>query len=231
MLSRVYHRLIPIGFLLFWGNCATLDLNFLRMELFETFCLDCGKVDLNCEEILKNRDDLVADYFEFPVGSASGSGYYIAQTFGEENPRFRGRKHLGEDWNYKGGGDSDYAAPVYSIGVGLVTQVKEFAGGWGKVIRVCHRLSPSLQSNFGYRYMESIYAHLYDFQVEVGDPVGMGQWIGSIGDADGLYVAHLHFELRTAVGMELGGGYSSEIPEYYISPIKFLSYFQKRIAY
>ncbi|MCC5814389.1 MAG: M23 family metallopeptidase, partial [Leptospira sp.] len=169
------------------------------MELFNSFCLDCGKIELNCEEILSSRNDLIADSFEFPVGSASGGGYYIAQRFGEENPRFRGKKHLGEDWNYKGGGDSDYAAPVYSIGTGLVTQVKTFGGGWGKVIRVCHRLSPRLQRDFGYRFLESIYAHLYDFQVEEGDAVGEGQWIGSIGDADGLYVAHLHFELRTKV--------------------------------
>ena len=32
--------------------------------------------------------------------------------------------------------------------------------------------------------------------VSVGDPVTRGQKIGEIGNADGTYLAHLHFELR-----------------------------------
>lgn len=211
------------------SGCASIQ--FYQMSAYDFFCVNCGKVSLDCKEAFKTRKKFVADEFEFPVGSPSGSGFYIAQSFGEKNPRFRERRHTGEDWNYRGGGDSDYGAPVYSVGNGIVTQVDTIGGGWGKVIRVCHKVSPRLVSFFDSEYLETVYAHLYGFKVVVGEEVIMGQWIGSIGDADGKYTAHLHFEVRNRPGENLGGGYSSEIPDYYVHPIKFLSYFQKRIAY
>lgn len=218
---------ILIGFLFF--HCSSLD--YYKMLWNEKICFQCEKPGLDCREAFSTQARFNADFFEFPVGSPSGGGYYIAQEFGEKNERFRGRYHLGEDWNYRGGGDSDYGAPVYSIGRGIVTQVESLGSGWGKILRVCHKLSPRLREYFEIEYVESIYAHLYDFHVEPGELVETGQWIGSIGDGDGRYIAHLHFEIRSEPGMPLGGGYSHPLPPNYVNPMKFLSFFQKRIAY
>jgi murein DD-endopeptidase MepM/ murein hydrolase activator NlpD len=43
----------------------------------------------------------------------------------------------------------------------------------------------------------------------VGQTIERGQVIGSIGDAHGVYLAHLHLELRARPEMPLGDGYSS----------------------
>lgn len=211
-------------------GCGSME--YYRMELYEWFCVDCGTPSIDCRMAyeLPEGKKVFADSFEAPLGSSSGEGYYIAQKFAEPNPRFLGRLHLGEDWNYVAGGDSDYGAPVYSIGNGLVTQAGSVGGGWGKLIRICYRLTPNLAEQFGTEYVEAVYAHLHHLQVKSGDYVGMGEWIGSVGDAEGVYTAHLHFEMRLSPGEDLGGGYDSEIEQFYIAPVKFLSYFQKRIA-
>ncbi|WCL49897.1 M23 family metallopeptidase [Leptospira sp. GIMC2001] len=179
---------------------------------------------------MANRTNWIAENFAAPVGSETAKGFYIAQGFGEPNPRFRNSRHLGEDWNYNAGGDSDFAAPVYSIGRGIITYRGDIGGGWGKVVRICHKLGDNLRMKFNTQYLESIYAHLYDFEVDVGQEIQEGQWIGSMGDANGSYLSHLHFEIRTDPNEELGGGYDKEIPNYYLNPVDFLRNFQKSIA-
>ena len=51
--------------------------------------------------------------------------------------------------------------------------------------------------------------------VSVGDPVTRGQKIGEIGNADGTYLAHLHFELRwdEEAGATSNGAYWCRTPE------------------
>jgi murein DD-endopeptidase MepM/ murein hydrolase activator NlpD len=205
------------------------------MQMYEWFCIDCGKPSVDCVSTFAdpNFPSRLAQNFEYPVGSdPTGKGFYNAQGFGERNPRFRNRYHLGEDWNYQAGGDSDYGAPVYSIGSGIVTQVGDFGGGWGSVLRICHKISPTLAEdlNLDPPYLESLYAHLFRIRVKPLDFVQPGQWVGSIGDANGLYPAHLHFEIRTKTNQELGGGYEREIPGTFLHPSEFLSRFQKRVV-
>jgi murein DD-endopeptidase MepM/ murein hydrolase activator NlpD len=169
--------------------------------------------------IFKRYPDILANDFEFPVGGKYAEGYYIAQKFGVENGRFGNRFHLGEDWNFVAGGDSDYASPIYSISDGVVSLTANYGGGWGKVIRIVHKL-PNSQNNSSL-YLESLYAHLYTIEVEPGQIVRKGEWIGSIGDAGGKYPAHLHFELRNQKDAPLGGGYAFSL-DGYIAPTKFL---------
>ncbi len=134
-----------------------------------------------------------AQGFDLPVTDAAD--YYVAQGFGGESD------HLGEDWNGKGGGDSDLGDPVLAVADGIVTQAYEAGAGWGQVVRVLHSVDGQL--------VESVYAHLDTVLVEHGQALARGEQLGTIGTAHGAYPAHLHLELRSDVGLPLGGGYGS----------------------
>ena len=141
----------------------------------------------------------IAHGFDFPVGPPNAKGYYDAQPF-------RSNDHLGEDWNGVKGGNSDLGDPIYSIADGM----EFFAGyggpGWGNVIRIYHNTGTKEQPVF----IESLYGHLLTLSVKDGDIVNKGQLIGTMGNADGVYYAHLHLEIRDRIGMPLGGGYSKD---------------------
>lgn len=153
----------------------------------------------------------ITEGFDFPVGPPDAQGYYNAQGFGRNN-------HLGEDWNGRGGGNSDYGDPVHAIGEGVVSFADHLPGNWGNVVRIIHRY----EEGGAVHEVESLYAHLADFTVSVGDVVARGEPIGRIGDAEGAYVAHLHLELRSEVGMPIGPGYSQS-SRGYLSPTAFIS--------
>jgi len=212
-----YFRIFIIGLVaLSIGNCYSMD--FYRIQIYEILCQDCGSSELDCKAILSKDQSIQESVLDFPVGKKNGEGFYIAQHFAEINPRFRNRYHLGEDWNYIGGGDTDFGAPVYSIGRGIVSMTKDLGGGWGKVIRICHSFTKEASQKLGYEFVESIYAHLSEFHVATGDKVERGRWLGSIGNSNQAYPSHLHFEIRNILGKDLGGGYESEIPAYLIKP-------------
>ena len=110
---------------------------------------------------------------------------------------------------------TDYGDSIFSIANGLVTFAKDVKGGWGQVIRIKHK--------FKGEYYESLYAHCSKMEVKVGDWINRGFHIGNIGDYNGKYLAHLHFELRDSMDMPIGGGYSSE-ENGYLNPTEFIQY-------
>lgn len=146
-----------------------------------------------------------ADGFDYPVGAPDAIGYYNAQDFLVNT-------HLGEDWNGRGGGNTDFGDPVYAIANGQVREAKDVALGWGNVVRVAHRTEGGC--------IESLYAHLSDIAVDPGETVVRGQLIGHIGDAGGRYIAHLHLELRDVVSSPLGAGYGE--PKDQVDPHGFI---------
>jgi len=141
----------------------------------------------------------LADGFDWPVGPPDGVGYRDAQPFGVN-------AHLGEDWNGLGGGNTDQGDPIHAIADGVVSEAWDHWGGWGQVVRIVHRWR---EEDGRLRTVESLYAHLDRIDVEDGDPVARGQRIGTLGNAHGRYLAHLHLELRGRPGLPLGQGYSS----------------------
>lgn len=145
------------------------------------------------------------DGFDLPVGAPDGEGYRDAQPFGRN-------RHLGNDWNGVGGGNTDLGDPVYAIADGVVTSARDVRGGWGLVVRIAHPIENGC--------VESLYAHLLNATVSRGEPVRRGQPIGAIGDAWGAYLAHLHFELRDRVGAPLGAGYGSS--SHHLDPTAFI---------
>ncbi|WP_325099460.1 M23 family metallopeptidase [Persicirhabdus sediminis] len=131
----------------------------------------------------------LADGFDFPVGKPDATGYYKARGL-----RLRAPSHFGEDWNGRGGGDSDLGDPVYSIADGVVTFAHDLRRGWGKVaiIRYGYRDKDSGEVKF----IDALYGHLRDMSVKNGQVVKRGEKIGTIGNNRGMYSAHLHFEMR-----------------------------------
>ncbi len=154
-----------------------------------------------------------ADGFDFPVGPPDALGYYDAQPFGGPN------QHLGCDWNGDGGGDTDLDDPIHAIASGLVTDAHDHGGGWGGVVMVVHRI-PEPDGGED-RLVESLYAHLQRIDVAVGDEVTRGAQLGTMGNVGGLYLAHLHFELRSRPGVPLGGGYGWP-GDTHIDPTEFI---------
>ncbi len=137
-----------------------------------------------------------------PMGSENGALVYNAQAFWEMNEK-RGGHHTGDDLNGIGGMDTDLGDPVYAAADGLVIYAGEPSPGWGKTIILAHR-DPQGQP------LQTMYAHLDTSKVMLGSLVALGDVIGTVGNANSHYPAHLHFEMRLSDGIEIGPGYLRE---------------------
>ncbi|MFT3992203.1 MAG: M23 family metallopeptidase [Luteolibacter sp.] len=139
----------------------------------------------------------LADGFDFPVGKPNADGYYKARGM-----RLRPPKHYGEDWNGRGGGDSDLGAPVYAVADGVVTWAYNVHAGWGNVVLTRHAYRDPATGQV--KYCDTLNGHLNTILVKVGQQVKRGEQIGTIGSNFGMYPAHLHFEIRhnITVGMQ-----------------------------
>jgi murein DD-endopeptidase MepM/ murein hydrolase activator NlpD len=152
-----------------------------------------------------------ADGFDMPVGKPDGEGYYRARGF------INGR-HMGDDWNGKGGGNTDLGAPVYSTAHGLVVYARDARMGWGKTVIIRH----VYWENRKWNYVDSFYTHLHQIFVREGQQVRRGQLVGSIGTNRGMYTAHLHFEIRTNLRIGINqGSYRKDLSNYH-RPFEFI---------
>lgn len=132
----------------------------------------------------------LTDGFSWPVGKPDfvGEGYYRFRTFALESSF-----HPGEDWKVNKGGNASLGESVYSIAHGLVIISEDFGGGWGNAIVIRHRYR---DTDGVVRFVDSLYTHLDERKVQQGHLVERSQEIGTIGNNNGMYSAHLHLELR-----------------------------------
>ncbi|MCP4134086.1 MAG: M23 family metallopeptidase [bacterium] len=152
----------------------------------------------------------VSDGFDFPVGPPNAKGYYNAQRFGKNT-------HLGEDWNGVGGGNTDLGDPVYAPANGIVLFARDIKIGWGNVVRIIHNVGSKKKP----RYVESLYGHMENLRIKKNSIVRRGQQLGTIGNLDGYYAAHLHFEIRETPGLPIMLGYSTQ-NKGFVSPTRFI---------
>jgi len=131
----------------------------------------------------------LADGFDYPVGKPDASGYYKARGL-----RLRSPQHFGEDWNGRGGGNTDLGDPVYSIADGIVTFAHNVRQGWGNVVLVRYAYRDPASGKV--KFIDALYGHLDKISVKVGQSLKRGQQVGTIGTNFGMYPAHLHFEIR-----------------------------------
>ena len=151
--------------------------------------------------------------FEAPMGGEHGALTYNAQPF-------RVTRHLGDDLNGIGGWNSDFGDPVYASGTGRVIYCGVPSGGWGNMVILGHRVPDATAAN-GFRVIQTVYAHMEKVFVKLGDQVPRGKQIGTVGTADGHYLAHLHFEIRESQSVYPGAGYS-DAPLDRVSPEAFV---------
>ena len=176
-----------------------------------------------------------ATRFDFPIGSEHGALTYNAQRFTEN-------KHLGDDLNGIGGENSDFGDPVYAVAEGRVLLARDGGPGWGNVIIVLHAyledagsreprevggMQESVEQpatdrvNPTRSYVQSYYGHLDEMSVAIGQDVRRGEQLGTIGNADGRYWAHLHFEMREFLTPFVGPGYRQDTRGW-INPTEFI---------
>ena len=151
--------------------------------------------------------------FEAPLGGEHGALTYNAQPF-------RVTRHLGDDLNGIGGWNSDLGDPVYASGTGRVIYCGVPSDGWGNMVILGHRVPDAGAAN-GFKVIQTVYAHMEKMLVKLGDVVPRGKQIGTVGTANGHYLAHLHFEIRESQSIYPGAGYS-DAPLDRVSPEAFV---------
>jgi murein DD-endopeptidase MepM/ murein hydrolase activator NlpD len=144
----------------------------------------------------------VTDSFVTPLRPPDGAGAVVSLPFLIEG-------HLG---------NAAMGEPVYSVADGWVSVAHDFENAWGKVIFIDYRLPPGRYPPF----VEVMYAQLQTMDVAGGAFVKAGQKIGTVGNAGGIYVAHLHWEVRQTVGLGLGLGFSTN-RDGWIGPSDFIA--------
>jgi murein DD-endopeptidase MepM/ murein hydrolase activator NlpD len=152
----------------------------------------------------------ICDTFVTPLRPPDGKDVFISLPFLEQG-------HLGEDWT-TAKGDAALGEPVYSIGDGWVAVAYDTENAWGKVIFIDYKLAPGRYPPF----VEILYAQLQDINVKAGEFVHAGQKIGTVGNAGGIYQAHLHWEVRNVAGLGLGLGFSDN-RDGWMGPSEFLN--------
>ena len=154
----------------------------------------------------------LADGFDFPIGKGEAHGYYKARGF-------RAHGHMGEDWDGVGGGDTDLGDPVYVIGDGVVVFARDCHQGWGNVIIVRH----AYREGGSVRTVDSLYGHLGKILVHRGQTVRRDQQVATIGNAHGLYDAHLHLEVRKNLAIGMSRNKFAQDSSNYYDPSDFIA--------
>ncbi|MBK8466679.1 MAG: M23 family metallopeptidase [Chloracidobacterium sp.] len=149
------------------------------------------KNSVTTQSNIEPKSVAIADSFAYPVGKTDvvtqkkdKDEWYNALDFGEND-------HLGEDWNKNTGGNTDCGEAVYAAANGIITYAGDAGPGWGNVVIIEHTL-PSGEK------IESLYGHMLEILKRDGG-VKKREQIGKVGNANGRYLCHLHFEMRTKI--------------------------------
>lgn len=182
-----------------------------------TLVLSCSSAPSPSKHIPEHLLRFPAGSFGYPVGDKDfvtekndwRDEWYNAQDFGEN-------RHLGEDWNKTTGGDTDCGEPVFATADGRIVYAEDAGPGWGNVVIIEHTAPDGTK-------IRSLYGHLQTI-LKTSGTVARREQIGTIGNANGRYKCHLHFELRwneSPLWNEVGPGYSDD-RHGWIDPSEFI---------
>jgi murein DD-endopeptidase MepM/ murein hydrolase activator NlpD len=134
---------------------------------------DLIKLAKNKEEMLKSVPAIIPISNKDLIRTASGFGWRI-------HPIYKiSMFHYGMDFT------APFGTDIYATGNGTVIAILSSQRGLGKHIIIDH--------DFGYT---SIYAHLSNFNVRVGQKVQRGDIIGYVGSTGTSVANHLHYEIK-----------------------------------
>jgi murein DD-endopeptidase MepM/ murein hydrolase activator NlpD len=176
-----------------------------------------------------------ADGFDFPLGDADGKGHYTDSATGKRHEGWYVATHFaehyslgihpGEDWNGRGGGNTDFGQPVYAVANGRVVVAEQCGQPWGNVVVIEH----VFYENHEKFRIRSLYAHLSEIKVRRGDEVKRRQLIAAVGqDPQQTFPAHLHLELRWDASLaptywpSSNGKDDAWVREHYAEPTAFI---------
>ncbi len=162
----------------------------------------------------------LADGFDFPVGKPNADNYFKARGL-----RLRSPQHFGEDWNGRGGGDTDLGDPVYAIADGVVTFAHNVRVGWGNVVLTRHAYRDPATA--AVKFCDTLNGHLNQILVKEGQQIKRGQQIGTIGTNFGMYPAHLHFEIRLNINIGMQRTSAPADMANWADPTQFITKYRK----
>lgn len=206
-----YHNLwVPLGVFRFDANNPRAGIVFLNDLTFEEdriIGFDAMRyrriIDAN-EDLLQIGDGMkrtyLADGYDAPVGSREQrrsddiwpGEWFDATGFGVRYFKGTPREafHTGADLNLnRPYWDADANAPVFAVASGIVTFANRIPD-WGNIIVIRH--DPLLSTG---KVMFSRYIHVENMRVEAGERVQRGQQIANVGNGEGAFPYHLHFDL------------------------------------
>ena len=125
-----------------------------------------------------------ATEFRLPMQNLKLAWYEATRRYGPYNyhPTYC------EDWNTEAGGNTDLGEPLVAPFSGVVLSARNWGGKIGRVVQII---------GFAPEGEVIVWAgwHLHEMWVQSGDIVEVGQPTCSIGNADGVYSAHLHEQI------------------------------------
>lgn len=138
--------------------------------------------DLSTPMIIKNvKGDIM-------MVDKDGAPITISQAYSGQNG------HRGTDFI---GGSNDYGTKIHALGPGIVIAAEgddEWNDGYGNYVRVLHETTEGDKVV----YVEAIYEHLADVNVQTGDVIDGNEHIGTMGNSGnvrGQTGIHLHMEV------------------------------------
>lgn len=131
-------------------------------------------------ESLRALNDYRLAEEHLPLGLPLKTRFVYTSPFGPRTDPFTGRSnfHPGIDMA------SAYGTPIYATGEGVVIHAG-WISGYGREVLIQHA--------FG---VKSLYGHMSQVRVKVGEHVTRGQRIGDMGSSGRSTGTHLHYEIR-----------------------------------
>ncbi|MBO4339810.1 MAG: M23 family metallopeptidase [Bacteroidales bacterium] len=128
----------------------------------------------------KTAGDMAAHIPAIPPMSTEKGSFHLSSPFGFRSDPLNGshKRHTGMDFACPPGN------PIYATGDGIVTKVAHERTGYGNHVIIDH--------GFGYK---TRYAHMRDIEVEQGQKVSRGDFIGHSGRSGRCTGPHLHYEV------------------------------------